>query len=332
LVKRANIITRLLFSSMLLCLCNPVVWAEEASASKTASSSFSLWSDSLQGLSHFQVWLGHYVGAFGRKLDGLLANEASLDEANGSRLVVRLPYTVHANTEQGFTPSVDANIDLPQLNQKWKLFVSSLNQEEKQPVLSSSETATGKGIAQIGVQVQLKKTMNLIDLLDFGFNAKGLALPAVYTRYKSIFYQDLTSVWRRRWYGKVFWESDLGAGVQLALRHDRTFAAEQLLFRSETQANWWDKGQYWDIYHDFLLYHKINDWKSAVYFMGWNWQTVPKGLHLTRFSLGNKLRLRLYQKWLYFEIKPLVTFQDTTHFQEADPSLTLQLEMQFYEE
>jgi len=286
--------------------------------------------ETLTELSSFQAWLGGYVSLVGRKLDELITNEADFDEANGSKLELTLPYTVHANTQQNFSPRLNAKVDLPHTNQKWKLFVNSFN-EDKEKRTVSTKVDQGNTQTQLGVQIQLKKTLDLLNLLDFGFSAKGFGLPAVYTRYKSIYYQKLTPDWNRRWFGKLFWESDLGVGLQLALRHDRAIHMESLLFRAETQANWWDKGQYWDLYHDFILFHPISVDRSAIYFLGWNWNTQNKGLHLSRFSFGNKLRQRLYKKWLYFDVKPLITFTEDSHFEEPDPSITLQIEMQFYQ-
>ena len=314
------------FCGFLFCFVVSLANAQEKADPSTSSS---LMDASLSELSYFQAWLGDYVGLLGRELDGLISNEADLDEVNGSKVILVLPYTVHADGQQDFSPKVRGKIELPHTHKKWKLFVSSLN-EEQTPKRISAQVGNEGEQTQVGAQVQLKKTLDLLNLLDFGFNAKGLELPAVYVRYKSIYYQKLGNEWRRRWFGKLFWESDLGVGLQLDVRHDHA-VFKKVLFRADSQANWWDEGQYWDLYHDFILLHRISDDRSAAYFLGWNWNTQNQGLHLSRFSVGSQLRQRLYQKWLYFEIKPLVTWREETHFNEADPSITLQLEMQFYQ-
>jgi len=140
-------------------------------------------------LGHMQAWMGGYVGWAGRKLDALISNSAAVDEENGSRMVLLLPYRVHADTSQYVTPRVNAILDLPNTNRKWKLFVSSFNEEKDQRQVSAQVDQENTQ-TQVGVQVQLKKTLDLLNLLDFGFNAKGLGLPTVYMRYKSIYYQQ----------------------------------------------------------------------------------------------------------------------------------------------
>jgi hypothetical protein len=295
----------------------------------------------LKGLDEFQAWLGSYVGLVGSRLDGFLANEASYDRYNGSRATLWIPYTLHDNGEVAFTPNITAKLELPNLNRRWNLFVSSLNQEVEADVPSEDKTQPSKAqsalnaepvSAQVGVRYITKRTVDLVNFLDVGFNAHGLLnLPSVYVRYKSSWQRPIALGWQQRLAGKVFWESSLGVGTQFEAVHDHGLVNKNLLFRLDTQANWWDHQQFWDVYHDFILFHKWSDRTSIAYFTGWNWNSYQQGMRLVRYSLGTSWRYRLYQKWMYLNIKPLSTYTEQTHFSHADLSLNLTLEMQFYQ-
>lgn len=299
-----------------------------------------LLNDTFHYLDQFQGWVGAYIDDFGESADDFFGTEESFDRTRGSRVDVMTPIRIHASGQIDTEVKFRAKIELPKTNKKWNLMVTSANDsidsmmgqgDNNQAIVANNNVTDQQGSTAVGFRFMLDAADYTSSFFDFGLNFRNIIEPDPYVRIKGNYKWQLSERLFSRMTQDLFWESYQGVG--LASRQTFDYQANQdFLLRSETSGTWWDKDQYYELAHTFYLYEKVNIHRGVAYNLGWNWDTKEVGPHLTAYHTGMNLRERVYKKWLYVEIEPRIDFSQDTDFKEADPSITLMLEMQFYDQ
>lgn len=291
---------------------------------------------SLKYIDSFQSWLGDHVDNVGERADTFFGSEQSFDRSKGSRLDVLFPMRYGKDGTLSTELKYRAKIELPRTNQRWHLIVESVDENLRSDSNGNSASPTvvaSNGESEETTSVGLRFMIGVKDytfsFVDVGLNFRNLVEPDPFARIRGEYKWELTDKFTSRMNQNLFWENFRGVGLNSRQTFDYAATQEDLL-RSETDGTWWDKGQYYDLNHNFIMFHKINEHRGVSYNVGWNWNTLEKGFHLNSYNVGINVRERIYKKWLFFEIEPRVSFFEEDEFTTADPSITFTFEIQFY--
>lgn len=295
--------------------------------------------DTLDTLDDWQQWVGSEVEDLGQATDDFFGTETSFERSKGNRLDVSFPFQFHQNGQIDQSINIRAKIDLPRTNKKWQLIVTSAEQsltdtltgnDNTQPVQRKATAVNDKNNSNaIGLRFLIDTKDVISSFVGFGVNFRNIIQPDPYARIKGNKKWLLSPIWVSRMTHDLFWESVHGVG----LRSSQTFDAglsKRHLFRSETIGTWLDKEQAYDVAHNFILFDQVNVHRGLAYHLGWNWTTKNKGFHLSAYHAGVNWRERVYKKWLFVELEPRVDFTEANDFKQADFSILLMLEAQFY--
>jgi len=293
----------------------------------------------LDTLDSWQRWVGSEVEDLGQATDDFFGAETSFERSEGNRLDISFPFQFHQDGQIDQSINVRAKIDLPKTNKKWQLIVISAEQsltesltgnDNAQPVERKATAVNDKNNSNaVGLRF-LVDTKDLISsFVGFGINFRNIIQPDPYARIKAQKKWQLSPVWTSRMTHDLFWESVQGVGLKSSQTFDAAIT-NQTLFRSETIGRWLDKEQAYDVAHNFILFEQVNAHRGLAYHLGWNWTTQDLGFHLSAYHTGINWRERVYKKWLFVELEPRIDFSEDNGFRQADFSVILMLEAQFY--
>lgn len=289
-------------------------------------------------------WLGHYVDDLGEDLDAYFSTEENFDASKGSRLDILMPFRFHADGQTNFDVRFRAKWELPRLNRRWNLILSSVDENMRGYTSNddnvaggqaprnsaSSGSSTQQNNTAIGLRYLIQATAVASSFTDVGLNFRGIE-PDPYARIKGTYKWRLDEQWRIKTLQDLFWERIDGVGFKSNVKVDYQLNDIYLL-RSDTDGTWWDQEQYYELHQNFIYFHKINVHRALAYHVGWDWDTQDKGFNLTSYHTGVNWRERVYKKWLYMELEPRVDFYQDEHFRKADPSIIFMIEARFYDD
>ncbi|PLA74685.1 hypothetical protein CYQ88_05075 [Hydrogenovibrio sp. SC-1] len=295
--------------------------------------------ETLNRLDDWQKWVGSEVEDLGQATDNFFGTEVAFEQSKGNRLDISFPFQFHQDGQIDQSINLRAKIDLPRTNKKWQIIVTSAEQsltesltgnDNTQPVQRKATAVNDKNNSNaVGLRFLIDTKDVISSFVGFGVNFRNIIQPDPYARIKGNKKWLLSPVWTSRMSHDLFWESVQGVG----LRSTQTFDAnlgKQHLFRSETIGTWLDKEQAYDIDHNFILFDQVNVHRGLAYHLGWSWTTKEKGFHLSAYHAGVNWRERVYKRWLFVELEPRVDFSESNDFKQADFSILLMLEAQFY--
>lgn len=296
---------------------------------------------SFRYLDRFHYWLSDKVDDFGEEADDFFGTEDSFDRTEGSRLDIMAPVTFHADGSIDTQLNFRTKIALPRTNKRWHLMVSSARDSMDDLVSGGNVSGNNNNPNDTtqqddGTDVGLRYALDLagftVTFVDFGLNFRNIVEPDPYARVRLHYKWKLSPQWYTRMYQTLYWERYKGVGLKSRQLFDRQIS-QRYLFRSRTEGEWRDDDQQYSLSQNFILVDQVNAHRGLAYYIGWYWNWTPDapGLALNAYSLGMNWRERIYKKWLFFEIDPGVNFDSDSDFNQADVSVKLMLEAQFYE-
>lgn len=240
-----------------------------------------------------------------------------------------------SKTEFSIDPSFDMEIDLPNLEREWKVFLQS-SRDDELPGVDRNEREQS---SQIGLR-SVRKYIRT----DVGIKLRWP--PVVFAR----------AEWRPRWsYGhtaiqpkqRIFVESGQGIGSLTSLTIHRWFGANNNMFwQSVSAARYASEGTDGVEMEQSLKLALVRKTLESK----WTWRTVmgaddmARG-HLLRYSLfaranaGNEqierhritytYRKPIYKKWIYLEVAPGVEFRNDNNWDPV-PQITVGADMLFW--
>jgi len=286
---------------------------------------------SLENLQTFQIWLGGYVQDTGEGIDSYFGSTDSFDLARGSRLDIMLPMVIHDSGLVELQVRTRAKIQLPKLKNRWHLLVSSQDSGLKETSNNdlTREVLDENSQASLGLQAILDATKDNEISLDFGFKFSDFIKPDPYIRVRKRSEWRPISGWNNRMINTLFWERVAGAGINSKVVLDNPFSPTYL-FRSQTEATWWNDDRYYDMTQRLLLYQTINTHRVLTYQTWTRYDSFRGELENTHYGFNLNWRERAYKNWLYFEVQPGVEWSDENDFTRPDITMTFMLEMRFF--
>lgn len=292
----------------------------------------------LQRIDNSRHWLSSKVEQTGQLIDSIFSLEDDFDNSNGSRLDILLPVTYHEDGQYYSKIRFRTKVELPNLNKRWNLIVSSTSEQLNElfsddgPTQQHSNlTKENEDTGKISLQYKIKSSRYALSLLDAGVSLNGINMPSSFVRIKGHYIWLPAEDFKIKTNQNLFYRSLDGVGLTSRLRFDYELNDKQL-FRSQTTGTWLDDTQNYDLQHNFAFYDVLTNNSSFAYLASWNWQTEEsdKSLIMNQFAIGTNWRKKIYKSWLFFSIKPQVQFFKETNFYQPDLNVTFELEARFY--
>jgi len=234
-----------------------------------------------------------------------------------------------------FNPDFEAEVDLPNLERHWRVFIESSRGDQLPGVDRSEEDQSG----QIGLR-------NVTRYIRTDVGVRFTWLPELFAR----------AEWRTEWSSgrtlfhprqRIFYETEDGYGSLTDLTAHRWFGRQNNLFwQSVSAARYASKGtEGYDLEQSLKLglvrstIEKGQTWRSVV-----STEDLARG-HILRYSLfGNSdrglhvierhrltytYRKPIYKKWIYLEVSPGYEVENETEW-DGVPGITIGFDMLFW--
>ena len=253
---------------------------------------------------------------------------------------VRLRLTSRYTEGEGFKFPVRlrANIKLPQASRKLRLVIVGENEDELQAAHTGDDSTnvTGEGIdeekSSIGLRYTFYKTLR--SKLHFGGGTSSLSPFEYYFRvsYRRLVHIGRENVIRLKQTG--FWNSidDFGETSRLDLEKN---LAHEITGRLSLFGTYYNSdpdsetnnGLNWGVETSFFKH--LTTKTAASFDLGVYGVTRPNS-EITNYRIASRVRTNILRSWLFFEIKPDVTFPLTEDGKrQAVGAITIMMEIQF---
>lgn len=336
------IIKKITLSVLLIVSCD--VWSSEPREVEETSTKPLLerlektpWQRYLEILSSGQSTVGKYIQSTGEEID-LFFGDEQLDVTTPSNsLKVYMPVTVYDHRKPVTDLNFKLQIDLPRTSKRWKLFISSFDENSNRQQNSDyiaepavTREASNDSENRVGGRYLLLDQPNHIAQFDLGLKFENYVEPNPFVRFRDRLKFQLGEGLESRTTNTLYLEKEDGFGWQGEQVFDQVLDTSSLL-RSQTNLYWWQEDEAFLIKQRFTHFQKVNAFRAKAYFWETLWQDENRELELSSTLIGVNLRERLYRDWLFAEVEPRVTwyYQDAS-FEKPNYSLMLMLEMHFY--
>lgn len=267
----------------------------------------------------------------------MLTNKAQRLETPPSRFRITpyLKLEYDSGLEFSFEPDVDVEVDLPNLEKKWKVFIESSRRDDL--------PGTDPGDADTSSQIGLRRVRKYVQA-DLGVKFRWPPVVFVRAEWKPRWSVEHTVVQPRQ---RFFYESDEGFGSLTSFTVHRWFGRDNNWFWQSVSAakhtTRSTEGTELEQTVKLALVSKALEDK-------WTWKRVM-GVHdiadghMLRYSLfGNyesgvgqinrhrvtyTWRQRLYKKWIYLEVSPGVEFENDNDW-DPIPQIMVGFDMLFW--
>jgi len=295
----------------------------------------------LNTLSDSQAYVGKYVQSFGESIDRFFGSK-DLDVAyKGNRLIVYTPFTIYDNATNVGSINYRVQIDLPKTNNRWKLLVSSFEQDElnqtnnlnnssSTPRSSTQTDNSNSSENSLAGRFLLDNTKKSISQIDIGLKFINYIEPNPYIKYKVRYNKKNNQKLSNRDTQTLYLEREKGFAWQG--QHVVDYQANnEWLARSQTTASWWRQDKQVLLNQKGVMFQTVSPYTIRGYYLDTNWSAVNQGITFENVGVGVNVRQQLYKKWLFGEIEPRVTWYESDNFSQPVYSLRLMLEMHFYQ-
>ena len=280
-------------------------------------------------------YLSRRVEAYSRKLDDFFSHPNRAYDSTGSTLQIRGSVTFFDGGFRENVLDVNANISLPNTEDRLKLVV-------QRGVEAATQTAAERDIKNVTGSPQVAAPGAPADnkyyfgLKAFAAEVFGVTLSTEagakfgtpidpYVRLRA--FRDFNfSQWQIRASETPLWKHSEGYSAASELNFTRPLDEEwQLRFTSK--ATWRSTTSYFDLAQIGALYY-TPDPRTATSFELGAFGPSDRSLKLAVYSVTFRARRQVYRDWLYLEVTPQILYQEATGFSPTR-SLMLQLETLF---
>ncbi|WP_321325539.1 hypothetical protein [Thiomicrorhabdus sp.] len=294
----------------------------------------------LSTLSDSQAYVGKYVQSFGESIDRFFGSKDLDVVYKGNRLIVYTPFTIYDDGTSKGSINYRAQIDLPKTNNRWKILVSSFEQDELNQTNSlNNNSSTPRSNTQtdnpnssensLAGRFLLGNTKNRISQIDVGLKFINYIEPNPYVKYKIRYIKKSDKTLTNRGTQTLYLEREKGFAWegQNVLDYQSN---KEWLTRSQTTASWWRRDRQVLLNQKGVLFQTVSPYTVRGYYLDTNWSVINQGVTFENVGVGVNVRQQLYKKWLFGEIEPRVTWYESDNFSQPVYSLRVMLEMHFY--
>ena len=269
------------------------------------------------------------IKALGLGLDRTLSGETYIDQSNDTYLRIGAYNQYTEDGRMGFEPEVRFRLDLPTVEEKFRLIVESdsddlapLSEQEQRGTLTPAEQE------ETGFTSGALRWLNPISekwdaSADIG--ARLRFPPQIFTRLRTWSDWQLTD-WRLRVDQRIFWYSQEGWISRSWLGFHRDIG-ENWDFRAASEARWVHRNRGFELAQIFRFQRYYGDRHFVRYRIGALGDTF-NSWRKTQYFSDFLYRKRLHDTWLYGEIIPSMRFRREEDF-KPEASLTFRIEMFF---
>ncbi|MFH0878639.1 MAG: hypothetical protein V2A34_02900 [Lentisphaerota bacterium] len=234
-------------------------------------------------------------------------------------------------TEYSFTPDFEAEIDLPNVEKRWKIIVNSTRPSELPDTDPTEKSST--------IQLGMRTYLDLIKAkIDTGIRVKWL--PEAYAQSE---WSPAWSwgQWKIRPSQKVYYETDEGFGEQTALRFFRWFGKDRSLAAGSLTAGTFSEssdGLEWvqavkagyigELLDESNRGREIGGSDLALGF-GLAYYLNGSDTIITQHKVALLYRRPIYKKWIYLEIDPGIKWKNDSDW-KTDPYILCGLDLFFW--
>jgi len=193
-------------------------------------------------------------------------------------------------------------------DERYSSFVA-LEKESDEPSVEGGEKAEGKSFWRFRPSIGLYLGTMVDTYIKFRVN-----------------HQQSFGRWRISWDETPYFVDSFGWGLDSYFEISRDIA-EQDLFRSATFAGWRHDIDYFELSQFFSMNYWLSNKSAISYFTGLYGISEPT-IHTTEYLFGITYRRNLHKNYLFFEVRPEVTYRKINDF-EPEHSLIFRLEMFF---
>lgn len=293
--------------------------------------------NALGGLANAQSSVGGYIGGFGERLDNFFGSDETQGFRNRSKLKVYLPIIWYEGGEVDSKLNFKVFIDLPRTNHRWKLFLSSFDEEDNAGEISqtsydsnSHSVKSDSNLNRVGARYIINQDNQNYDFIETGVKFVDIYKPNFFVKYlerdRAVYGDNLES----RTYKTLYYEEIDGFALEAKFLLDKKTDHNHLL-RSQTRATWWQEDLEVDLNQSFIFFTKVNKNRAKSYYLSGNWSADDQELDFENIDLGLNWRERAYKDWLFVELEPKATWYPHPKILSSPYySFRLQLEMHFY--
>jgi len=272
----------------------------------------------------------HYMSMV-HSLDRYFSGQEIESVSNDSYLKIDLKRTYYEAGQQDNSVSINAKIELPNTENRFKFIFSSEPEEEKTLKEKVTDTAnnqgTGRENAIAGVEYALPETESKWKQ-SFSAGVKLRVHSVPFIRYQFGNKWQLDEAWESE-FKQSFWNySDTGIGATSKLNFGRMLTGKDY-FNAETIADWHDRDNKYYYAETFSDTHRLSKNSAIRYWTSVLGESQPTS-EVTNYLIGIDYRRSLYRDWLLFSVKPLLDYPRDKNW-EVTPSLTFDLQIYFNE-
>ena len=303
-----------------------------AQAANKASESESFLSRSVSNAEQARdIWSTRWVN-FAETMDRYFSSQAPPgDYVNESYIRIQLRETIEERGELGTDARVKAKFDLPNTEEKAKLFFNSDADNDANLEGRTRSTSTDERIRREESVAGLEfspdsewhkwKRSNRI-----GIRVRAPLVPFARTRLRRPF--NDWGQWSREFQQEFWWYRDRGWGTTSEYDMRRPlWAASQI--RYFTVLEFEDSKDYWEHLQMLSLSTDMTDRVSLEYRAGMLFNT-ENDARLTAYFVGINYRKRIHEDWVFLTISPESYFSREDGW-DAEASLTFRLDVYFSE-
>ena len=242
-------------------------------------------------------------------IDSFFGNERIENDAQKTRVRLRLDSELKQDEDDEFRASLSAKISLPGLSNRWSLIVGG--DDDGDEFRRSGDTIDEQTLA---IRFNQVNTLTRNTSFDFGVRRPdGKYRVFGRVRHRKTIPHDK---WITRPDNKFYYYNNFGFEYDGTLDFDRVIPPS-LMFRASTRVRWWEDDERcnggWCPEQHFFLYQRF---KSPKHVMAYEWSTFLESDpsdgsddYVEGSVLQLRYRRRTRWEWLFWEVSPGVTFR-----------------------
>lgn len=284
-------------------------------------------------LDGFQSTIGGYVQSTGDGLDRFFGSEDLDIISKKSHLTIQAPATFYGDDKMQSQWKFRLQVALPKINHRWKLFISSFDEEdvgENNPRLDEDRGLNNQEY-RLGGRFLVANEQNRLAKLDTGVKfMNGIQLNP-FISYEERYQTRLNNSVLSRSQYELYLEYEDGLAWEGKQVFDKALS-QQHLIRSQSDVSWQRKDQEVELTQRLIYFYQPNQFRAHAYYLNGYWQADNESIDFDAIALGMAWREQLYKDWLFAELEPRITWQQTPENALSTPnySLRFMIEMDFY--
>ena len=281
---------------------------------------------SIETLENSRQYLGNKLGALSTGMDTFFVDSFFSDEDfepldGTSRMRISLQSFQEEGESADFKLDVRGTLALPLTENRINLLFESDDEDETTDRSSSPIDAVNSQGYRAAFRFLLDVSRSWDVDFDAGIKLRAPLEPFVRLRgRRTIHFVD----WDARISQTFYWFNSIGGGETTRFELIRNIGYDKW-FTINTQADYRLENEYFTFDHHYSLYHELTDRSASAFRMGFHADNEDE-FNVSLYFIDWRYRRRAYKDWLFWEVKPQITFPEDRDF-EATPGLLMKIEM-----